>query len=75
MLLGGGRFGEMVAGSVYLPLNFFEQLGVPVFQPSGFFLPSPTLLGWLVVCALWLFFYWCLAGAISWFIARQRRVA
>ncbi len=74
-LLGGGQLGEIVAGSVYLPLNVFEQFGMPVFQPSSFFLPPPTLLGWLIVCVLWLLVYWFLAGIIAWFIARQRRVA
>ena len=74
-LLGGGRFGEIVAGSVYLPLNVFEQLGVPVFQPSSFFLPPPTFLGWFIVCAFWLFVYWCLAVAIAWVILKQRHVA
>jgi hypothetical protein len=74
-VLGGGWLGELIAGSVYLPLNVFEQLGVPVFQPSSFFLPTPTILGWLIVCALWLLAYWCLAGIVAWFIARPRRVA
>ena len=69
-LLRGGRLGELVAGSVYLPLNVFEQLGAPVYQPSSFFLPPPTVLGWLIVCGLWLVAYWCLASIIAWFIAR-----
>ena len=52
LLFGGDRLGEIVAGSVYLPLNAFEQLGVRVFQRSSFFLPSPTVLGWIIDCAL-----------------------
>ena len=74
-LAGGGALGEFVAGSVYLPLNVFEKLGVQVYQPSSFFLPPPTLLGWFIVCALWLAVYWFAAGMLARFIVRRRRAA
>ena len=74
-LLGGGRFGEIVAGSVYLPLNVFEQLGAPVFQPSSFFLPPPTFLGWFIVCAFGFSSTGASQLAIAWVILKQRHVA
>jgi hypothetical protein len=74
-LTGGGPLGELVAGSVYLPLNVFEKLDVRVYQPSSFFLPPPTILGWLIVCALWLAVYWFVAGVLARLIVGRRRVA
>ena len=50
-----------------------QQSGLPVLQgngASGWGLPSPTLLGWLLSLMVWLTFHWLVACGVEWLIRR-----
>ncbi|MCQ4251787.1 hypothetical protein NA644_20985 [Pseudomonas stutzeri] len=50
-----------------------QPSGLPVLQgsgASGWGLPSPTLLGWLLSLMVWLTFHWLAAGSVEWLIRR-----
>ena len=66
------RVGPIVAGSIYLPLWPFDQLGLPVFHRSGWFFPPPTVPGWSVLIAVWVLVYWYLAAFVVWLFRRRR---
>ena len=67
------RLAAIVAGSIYLPLWPFGELGVPVFRRSGWMFPPLTLLGWLLVVVFWVVVYWFLAAFVVWIISRRAR--
>jgi hypothetical protein len=55
-----------VAGTVYLPLWLLQAVGLPVFgggQSGGW--AAPSLLGWLLVSALWAAVWWLLVAALA----------
>lgn len=55
-----------IAGTVYVPLMFFESIGFPVFtaaESGGW--PAPSLLGWVLVVLVWLAIWWGLASLLS----------
>jgi hypothetical protein len=55
-----------VAGTVYLPLWLLQGVGLPVFgraEAGGW--AAPSLLGWLLVAAIWTTLWWLLVVAIS----------
>lgn len=58
-------FSPIAAGSIYLPLMGLKMIGIPVFMDgsSGGW-ASPSVLGWVVVSALWLAVWWVLSGAV-----------
>lgn len=61
-----------VAGSIYLPLTFFWQLGLPVFttaESGGW--AAPSLLGWVVVAAFWAVWWWSAASLVSYLVRRR----
>jgi len=72
---GNDRLAEVVAGSIYLPLWPFGELGVPVFRQTGWMLPPLTYLGWLIIALFWLVAYWYVAALVAWFISRRTRAA
>lgn len=56
----------VVAGSIYLPLMPLEAIGAPVFgraESGGW--AAPSLLGWVVVLALWAAIWFTLATFLS----------
>lgn len=69
VVLGGvlpDAIAPIVAGSVYLPLWLLQALGLPVFggaESGGW--AGPSLLGWLVVAALWSAVWWLLVTALA----------
>jgi hypothetical protein len=65
----------IVAGSVYWPLAPFAQLGLPVFELKGWYLPDVTLVGWCIILLLWLAFYWAVADVIVRFMGKRPREA
>ena len=69
---GGDRIAAFVAGTIYLPLWPFAELGVPVFRPTGWMFPIVTTLGWAIVLTLWAGVYWYLAAVILWIVRRWR---
>ena len=74
-IAGNDRLAAVVAGSLYLPLWPFGELGVPVFGPTVWMFPPPTLLGWAIIGVFWLVAYWYVAALIAWCIARVGRAA
>lgn len=68
------RLAAVVAGSIYLPLLLFDALGLPVFghaESGGW--PSPSVLGWGVLCVLWLGLWWMVGHGIARFFRSRAR--
>jgi len=56
----------VVAGSIYVPLLVFRELGLPVLaaaESGGW--SAPSILGWSVVAAFWAVLWWGVASFIS----------
>jgi hypothetical protein len=53
-----GRVNDIVlGGSVYVPLLFWNAIGLNVFQNSGAVLSAPTTVGWLLCVVTWFLVY------------------
>ncbi|WP_217475266.1 hypothetical protein [Stutzerimonas stutzeri] len=64
---------EAVGMTVLAIPYLLQPSGLPVLQgsgASGWGLPSPSLLGWLLSLTAWLAFYWLVAGGIERLIKR-----
>lgn len=56
----------VIAGTVYLPLWLLQAAGLPVFGPAesaGW--AGPSLLGWVLVAAIWATLWWLLVTALA----------
>jgi hypothetical protein len=53
-----GKLNDLVlGGSVYVPLLFWDMMGINVFQSNGAMLSSPSTIGWLLCMITWLTIY------------------
>ena len=56
----------VIAGTVYLPLWLLQAVGLPVFgraEAGGW--PGPSILGWVLVAAIWTTLWWILVATIA----------
>jgi hypothetical protein len=58
-------FTNLVSASLYLPLLPFAKLGLPVFERSAGWFSGFTVLGWFLLCLLWITVYWGIARLVN----------